>query len=131
MKITYQICRVLAAIILIQTLYFKFTGAPESVYIFTTVGAEPIGRIGSGVVELIAAILLFVPRLTWLGAALACGVMFGAIGSHLTILGIEVKGDGGLLFALACIVFVCCLFVLWAEKSKIPVIGSILSPITK
>ncbi len=127
MKIIYQICRVVAAIILLQTLYFKFSGAPESVYIFTKVGAEPIGRIGSGVVELIAAILLFVPRFTWLGAGLAAGVMLGAIGSHLTILGIEVKGDGGLLFALACVVFLCCLFILWVEKPKIPVLGSFLS----
>ena len=131
MKITYQICRVVAALILVQTLFFKFAGAPESVYIFTKVGAEPFGRIGSGVVELIAAILLFVPRFTWLGAGLACGVMFGAIGSHLTILGIEVKGDGGLLFALACVVFLCSSFILWVERSKIPVIGIFLSPIAK
>lgn len=131
MKITYQICRVVAAVILVQTLFFKFTGAPESVYIFTKVGAEPFGRIGSGIVELIAAILLFVPRFTWLGAGLACGVMFGAIGSHLTLLGIEVKGDGGLLFALACVVFVCCLFILWIEKTKIPMIGSFLSRIAR
>ena len=131
MRITYQICRVVAALILLQTLIFKFTGAPESVYIFTKVGAEPFGRIGSGVVELIAAILLFVPRFTWLGAGLACGVMFGAIGSHLTILGIEVKGDGGLLFALACVVFLCSLFVLWVERSKIPMIGTFLSRISR
>jgi len=131
MKIIFNICRVVAAIILVQTLYFKFTGAPESVYIFTKVGAEPVGRIGSGVVELIAAVLLFVPRYTWLGAALACGVMFGAIGSHLTLLGIEVMGDGGLLFAMACIVFACCLFVLWVEKSKIPFVGAILSRIAR
>ena len=131
MKIIYQICRVVAAIILLQTLYFKFSGAPESVYIFTKVGAEPFGRIGSGVVELIAAILLFVPSFTWLGAGLACGVMFGAIASHLTLLGIEVKGDGGLLFGLACVVFLCCLFILWVEKSKIPLIGSFLSRIAR
>lgn len=131
MRITYQICRVVAALILLQTLIFKFTGAPESVYIFTKVGAEPFGRIGSGVVELIAAILLFVPRFTWLGAGLACGVMFGAIGSHLTILGIEVKGDRGLLFALACVVFLCSLFVLWVERSKIPMIGTFLSRISR
>jgi putative oxidoreductase len=131
MKIAYQICRVVAALILVQTLFFKFTGAPESVYIFTKVGAEPFGRIGSGLVELIAAILLFVPRFTWLGAGLACGVMFGAIGSHLTILGIEVKGDGGLLFGMACVVFLCSLFILWVEKVRIPVIGSYLSRIAR
>jgi uncharacterized membrane protein YphA (DoxX/SURF4 family) len=128
MKAIYQICRGLAAIILVQTLFFKFTGAEESVYIFTQVGAEPLGRIGSGVVELVAAVLLFVPRFTWLGATLACGVMAGAILSHLTILGIDVKGDGGLLFGLACVVFGCSLFVLWVKKADLPVLGPILSP---
>lgn len=123
MKIIYQICRALAALILLQTLYFKFSGAPESVYIFTTVGAEPAGRIGSGVVELLAAVFLFVPRYNWLGAGLAAGVMLGAIGSHLTVLGIEVMGDGGLLFSLACIVFLCAMFILWVRKSELPVIG--------
>jgi putative oxidoreductase len=75
---------------LLQTLFFKFTAPPESVYIFTKVGVEPWGRIGSGIAELIAAILLFVPGLTWLGAALALGIMGGAVLSHLTVLGIEV-----------------------------------------
>lgn len=131
MKIIYQICRAAAAIILLQTLFFKFTGAPESVYIFMKVGAEPIGRIGSGVIELIAAILLFVPRFTWLGAGLACGVMFGAIVSHLTVLGIEVMGDGGLLFSLACVTFLCCLFILWIDKSKIPLVSSFLNRLSK
>jgi hypothetical protein len=123
MKVIYQICRALAALILLQTLYFKFSGAPESVYIFTKVGAEPVGRIGSGIVELIAAVLLFVPRLNWLGAGLAAGVMLGAIGSHLTVLGIAVMGDGGLLFSLACVVFVSAVFILWVRKSELPIIG--------
>lgn len=126
MKIASFICRGIAAIILLQTLFFKFTGSEESVYIFTTVGAEPIGRIGSGIVELIASILLFVPRLVWLGAGLAAGVMAGAILSHLTILGVEVKGDGGLLFGLACIVLACSLFILWLERARIPFIGEFL-----
>ncbi len=99
--------RIAAAIILLQTLFFKFTAAPESVYIFTKVGAEPWGRIGSGVIELIAATLILTPRFTWLGSLLAMGVMAGAVLSHLTVLGIEVQGDKGLLFALALIVFVC------------------------
>ncbi len=112
-----------AAIILLQTLFFKFTAAPESVYIFTKVGAEPWGRIGSGVVELIAAILILTPRFTWLGSLLAMGVMAGAILSHLTVLGIEVQGDKGLLFALALIVLVCSTANLLLHRSEIPVIG--------
>ena len=100
--------RLVAAGILLQTLFFKFTGAPESVYIFDRLGAGAAGRIGSGVVELAAALLLLVPRTTFWGAALALGTMCGAIGAHLAVLGIEVQGDGGLLFGLALAVFACC-----------------------
>ena len=100
------VLRLVAAIILLQTLYFKFSASPESVYIFTTVGMEPWGRIGSGIVELIASILILIPATTGIGALLALGVMSGAIFFHLTVFGIEVKGDGGLLFAYAIIVFI-------------------------
>src|ERR1700751_4845482 len=117
------VLRITAAVILLQTLFFKFTAAPESVYIFTKVGAEPWGRIASGVVELIAAVLILTPRFTWLGSALALGVMAGAILSHLTILGIEVQGDKGLLFALAVIVFVASAGNLVLHRNAIPVIG--------
>jgi hypothetical protein len=113
--------------ILLQTLFFKFTGAEESVYIFSTVGRflnvagmEPWGRIGSGVVELIAALLLLVPATASIGALLAMGVMVGAIVSHLFILGIEVKGDGGLLFGLALAVFIGSAIVLVLRRSQIP-----------
>ena len=123
MTVVLWALRLIAAVILLQTLYFKFTGAPESVYIFTKVGAEPWGRIGSGVVELIAAILLLIPATTWLGASIAAGVMLGAIASHLTILGIEVQGDRGLLFALAWIVFACSSVVLYMERARIPYLG--------
>jgi len=115
--------RLTAAVILLQTLFFKFTAAPESVYIFTKVGAEPWGRIGSGVVELIAAALLLTPRFNWLGSLIALGVMAGAILSHLTVLGIEVQGDKGLLFALALIVFIASATNLALHRAEIPVIG--------
>lgn len=117
------ICRIAAAAILLQTLFFKFTGAPESVYIFSKVGAEPWGRLGSGVVELIAAVLLLTPRFGWAGAGLALGVMAGAILSHLTVLGIEVQGDKGLLFGLAITVAVASGVVLFIDRSRIPYIG--------
>jgi uncharacterized membrane protein YphA (DoxX/SURF4 family) len=91
--------------ILFQTLFFKFSGAPESVYIFSTLGLEPWGRLGSGVAELLACVLLLVPRTVTLGALLALAVIAGAIASHLTRLGIVVQDDGGLLFALALVVF--------------------------
>src|SRR6266513_753181 len=114
------VLRITAAIILLQTLFFKFTAAPESVYIFTKVGAEPWGRIGSGVVELIAAILILTPWFTCLGSLLAMGVMAGAVLSHLTVLGIEVQGDKGLLFALAVIVFVASAVTLVLHRNAIP-----------
>lgn len=118
-----------AAVILLQTLYFKFTGAEESVYIFTTVGAEPWGRIGSGVLELIAALLLLVPATAALGGAMAAGLMAGAIMSHLTILGIDVKGDGGLLFGLAVVVFVAGLAVTCIRRADLPIVGRYLGAV--
>ena len=110
--------RIVAAVILLQTLFFKFTGAPESIYIFETLGLEPVGRIGSGVAELIASILLLIPRTAWLGALMGLGVISGAIVSHLTKLGIEVQGDGGLLFILALVVFVGCAVVLYLHRTE-------------
>ncbi|MBS1567183.1 MAG: DoxX family protein [Bacteroidetes bacterium] len=98
--------RILVAIILLQTLFFKFSGAEESVYIFSTLGMEPWGRIGTGIVELIASVLILVPRTTAFGAALAAGTMSGAIFFHLTKLGIQVKGDHGQLFIYALLAFV-------------------------
>jgi putative oxidoreductase len=121
------ILRVVSAVILLQTLYFKFTGAPESVYIFTKVGGGPWGRIGSGIVELIASILLLSPRFTWLGSLLALGVMAGAILSHLTILGIEVQGDRGMLFGLALTVFVATAINLFLHRTEIPILGRSLA----
>jgi putative oxidoreductase len=115
--------QLIVAGILLQTLFFKFTGAAESVYIFSTLGAEPWGRIGSGIVELIAAILLLYPATTTVGAILALGVIAGAIVSHLTVLGIEVQGDGGLLFFLALAVFMSSAAILLLRRSEIPVLG--------
>lgn len=114
------IIKLIAVVILVQTLYFKFTGAEESVYIFSTLGVEPYGRIGSGVIELIASLLILIPRTTLLGALLGFGTMLGAIVSHLLILGIEVKNDGGTLFILAIITFLCCLVLIYNQKHKIP-----------
>lgn len=120
--------RVVVAIILLQTLFFKFTGAEESKYIFTTLmGAELewVGRIGSGIVELVAAILLLVPRTASIGAFVALGTISGAIFSHLTMLGIEVKGDGGLLFGMAVLVFVLSGVTLLVHRRELPVLGHV------
>ena len=125
------ILRLVVAVILIQTLYFKFTGAVESKYIFETVGMEPWGRIGSGVVELFASILILFPGTAWLGAILALGTVTGAIFFHLTKLGIVVLDDGGLLFSLACVVFLFSLIILWTERNKIPVLNKVFSTAQK
>ena len=112
--------RIVAAVILLQTLFFKFTGSEESVYIFSTLGMEPFGRIGSGIGELVAAILMLIPRTTLLGALLGLGIISGAIVAHVFVLGIEMKNDGGLLFFLALIVFMCCAFLVYRNRNKIP-----------
>jgi hypothetical protein len=114
------IVKLTAVVILLQTLFFKFTAAEESVYIFQTLGIEPYGRIGSGVVELIASILILIPRTTLLGALLGLGTMLGAVFSHIFVLGIEVQQDGGTLFILAVITLASCLLLVYAERNKIP-----------
>ncbi len=128
LNILSWVLRLVVAVILFQTLYFKFTGAQESVYIFAKLGIEPWGRIGSGVVELIAVILLLIPSAVTVGAVLSLGATGVAILSHLTRLGIVVinsdgTSDGGLLFALALIVFICSAILLFLHRHEIPVIG--------
>lgn len=118
--------RIIVAVIFLQTLFFKFTGAEESKFIFSTLlGAENewIGRIGSGVIELLSAGLILYPATVWLGALLALGSMSGAIMSHLTKLGIVVNGDGGFLFGLAVIVFVCSAILVVIHRRAVPLIG--------
>jgi putative oxidoreductase len=117
--VAYWTVRILAALIMLQTLYFKFSGAEESVYIFSTVGMEPWGRIGVGMLEGIAAALILINSTVWIGAVLTAGLMGGALAMHLTVLGISVKDDGGYLFFLALLVFVCSLFMLWFNTNKI------------
>lgn len=118
-SVSTWLLRLLAAIILLQTLFFKFTAAEESIYIFSTLGMEPWGRIGTGVLELIAALLLLYPKTTYLGAALGLGLMAGAIFFHLTKLGISVKDDGGLLFIYALLVFVACAILLLIYRDDV------------
>lgn len=124
MKALSWILRLVAAVILLQTLFFKFTGAEESKYIFETLGMEPWGRIGSGVAELVAAVLLLVPATRAYGALLTLLLMLGAIGSHLTRLGIEVQGDGGLLFGLAITTFLAAALLVWIHRSELPWVGA-------
>ena len=129
MNVLSWILRLTVAAILFQTLFFKFTGAAESVYIFSKLGVEPCGRIGSGVIEVIAVILLLIPSTVTIGAILSFGTASGAIASHVTKLGIAVinsdgSSDGGLLFTLALIVFAGSVIILFLHRAEIPLVGA-------
>jgi uncharacterized membrane protein YphA (DoxX/SURF4 family) len=118
------VIRIVIAVILVQTLRYKFTAHPDSVYIFEKAGLGDAGRIGSGIAELIAAILILIPRTIWLGALLTLGIIAGAILTHLTKIGIEVNGDGGRLFYMAVLLFILSLVVLIKHRKEIPLIGN-------
>ncbi|AXY74858.1 DoxX family protein [Paraflavitalea soli] len=118
LTIVTWVLRLLAALIMLQTLYFKFTAHPQSVKLFTELGMEPWGRIGTGVLELIASMLLLVPRTTVYGAGLGLGLMAGALFFHLTKLGIVFDGDA-VLFTYALIAFTCCLLLLFIYRAQV------------
>lgn len=121
--------RLIVAVILVQTLFFKFTAAKESVYIFSTLGMEPWGRVGSGVFELVASILLLIPgTVTW-GAAMALAATGSAILFHLFRLGIALTAvsDHGELFALAIVVTLCSAGILLLHRQELPLIGGTFS----
>jgi uncharacterized membrane protein YphA (DoxX/SURF4 family) len=113
--------RIAAAVILLQTLYFKFTGHPESVELFSKLGVEPWGRVGTGIIELVTGVLILIPSTVVFGAVLGIGLMLGAIASHLLVIGIESQGDGGQLFGLAIIVLICCVIIAFMHKSQIQI----------
>ncbi len=115
--------QLLVAGILFQTLFFKFTGAEESVYIFSTLGIEPWGRIASGIAELIVVVLILYPPTAAVGALLGLGVISGALVSH-TRLGLVVRDDGGLLFALAVTVFAASAAVLYLRRHELTVLAA-------
>ncbi|MFT5217087.1 MAG: putative oxidoreductase [Glaciecola sp.] len=122
-KYILLVIRIIVTIILIQTLLFKFTAHPDSVYIFETLGLEPFGRIGIGILELIAGILLLIPRTVWAGALLALGLIGGALIMHLTKLGIVVNNDKGVLFITAMVTFILSAIILYLYRKDIPIIG--------
>jgi len=118
------VARLIAAAILGMSLFYKVIGDEASIYVFEQMGVEPWGRYGTAIAELVAAMMLLIPALGWAGGLLGAVVMLGAIGSHVTKLGIVVQDDGGVMFAMACIVLICCLFVAYVQRAKIPVIGA-------
>ncbi len=122
-RIVSWVLQLTIAAIFVQTLFFKFTGAEESRYIFERLGAEPWGRIGSGLVELVCAVLLLIPATAAVGAALSAAVISGAVLSHLAVLGIVVQDDSGLLFTLALVILVASLIVLFIRRRELPIVG--------
>ncbi|PJZ86396.1 DoxX family protein [Leptospira harrisiae] len=121
-KILFHSFRLLSAIIITQTLYFKFSGAEESKYIFSVLGMEPWGRYGLAILESFCVLFLLIPRFVWFGAFMGFNLMLGAILSHFVFLGINVQNDGGLLFFLALLVFSFSTYLLYVERKKIPYI---------
>lgn len=116
--------RIIVAIILIQTLRYKFTSHPDSVYIFTKVGIEPVGRIGIGIAELFAGILLLIKKTAWLGSLLTMIIIGGAIVLHLTKLGVEIHDDGGVLFYTALLTLGMSAWIAFTNRKEIPFIGT-------
>lgn len=120
------------AVILAQTLVFKFTYAPETRYIFEPRGGRPAATL-VGLAELACVVLLLVPRTAAVGAALSLGVIGGALFTHLTALGVEVnnpdtgEGDGGLLFGLAVAVAAGSTVVLAVRWRQLPFVGRLLA----
>jgi len=124
-KVTWTL-QIVAALIMGQTLFFKFSGAPEAVALFEELGAEPWGRWVTGVFELIAVVLLLIPRRAALGGLLTMGLMVGAIGSHLTKIGIVVGDDGGQLFGMAIVTLLAGAVVAWNRRAELPLVGCCL-----
>jgi uncharacterized membrane protein YphA (DoxX/SURF4 family) len=116
--ISIWILRIIPALILLQTLYFKFTAHPESVRLFTEIGMEPWGRIGTGILELIAGILLLVPRFTGYGSILGLTMMTGALYFHLTKIGVNFGGNP-LLFIYALVTFACCAALILIYRNQL------------
>ncbi|KJD34575.1 DoxX family protein [Tamlana nanhaiensis] len=117
-KKRFLIIRLIVAVILWQTLRFKFTAHPDSVYIFDKIGLEPYGRIGIGIIELISGLLILIPKTVKIGAIVTFLAMLGAVCTHLTILGIEIKNDGGILFVTAVITLILSLIILLISKQQ-------------
>lgn len=117
-----RIAAIIAAALLLQSLYFKFTAHSDSIKLFTELGAEPVGRIGLGFIELVTGILLIYRKTSHIGALIGVGLMVGAIISHFAVIGINFNNDGGTLFGIACIILVCCITILIVKDTKIPFI---------
>ncbi|WP_113639068.1 DoxX family protein [Nubsella zeaxanthinifaciens] len=124
-KLVTSALRIIVAVILLQTLYFKFTAHPDSVHIFSALGVEPWGRITLGIIELIVAVMILLPKTKTLGMLCSLIIILGAVASHLLVLGINVSSDNGKLFALALVVLFCSsIYLIWCKNEVISVFRS-------
>lgn len=124
-KLVTSALRIIVAVILLQTLYFKFTAHPDSVHIFSALGVEPWGRITLGIIELIVAVMILLPKTKTLGMLCSLIIILGAVASHLLVLGINVSSDNGKLFALALVVLICSsIYLIWCKNEVISVFRS-------
>jgi uncharacterized membrane protein YphA (DoxX/SURF4 family) len=114
--------RLVPAAILAIAVPAKFIGDPGTVAIFTQLGAEPTGRVATGVFELVAVVLLLVPGVTIYGALFTAGLMSGAILSHLAVLGVAPDGDPS-MFVMAAVAFMAASSTVWHRRREIPLIG--------
>lgn len=123
MKIFSVLLKLLISLIVGQTLFFKFSGAEESIYIFSTLKVEPWGRIALGTLELLSIILLWISRTTVYALILIFVMMCGAVASHLFILGIDIMGDGGELFILGMVTLLTSAVLLFTKREEIKTLG--------
>ncbi|MCT8332077.1 DoxX family protein [Leptospira sp. 85282-16] len=126
-SILFHLARFVAAVIIAQTLFFKFSGSNESKFIFSTLGMEPWGRYGLAVLESFCVLFLLIPSFVWFGSLLSLNLMLGAILSHFVFLGIVVQDDGGLLFFLAIVVFLLSCYLFYVERKKVPYLKEYLN----
>ena len=118
------VAQLIAVVIMGQTLFFKFTGHPETIAIFEEKLNMPGGQYVIGIAELIACILLLIPTSVAYGALLGAGLMTGAIIGHITHIGWE--GNHLTLGIMAIITLVSCISVLIIRRKELPFIKSAL-----
>ena len=113
------ICRIVATLILLFTFYYKITGSPESVHVFSEADMEPYGRYSVAIAEFVAAMLIIIPRTSLAGALLAVVIMICVIASHIFVLGIQVMNDRGRHFIAAVVVAICSMIIIYAYTKRV------------
>ena len=122
-KIISWILQLVVVVILGQTLFYKFTDAPETAELFAQLGMGAFGYKLIGLLELIACILLLIPASVATGALLGWGLMTGAIIAHVTEIGFE--GELGVLGAMAITAWLCCMVIMYLNRRSLPILRAV------